>query len=329
MDVNKVGQAIAYLRKRAGYTQKDLAERLGITDKAVSKWERGISLPDISLIGKLSILLDTDFESLASGDVESRAGWAGLIYLKDSPCNIHLNTTIYNKPMVYFLMGYCLLMGIRDIVIASDEYDQRYIESEFGNGEKLGINLVVCNADSREAEAALPESCTNVMTVLDRSFIYGVDQTRFFQRAMADPEHITVLSMPKHSRASKIYFNEEKQLVDTENPDLVNTQYDYFEIPVCFTPRKHLSSVCRGEAPDEELVYTEVLDRGYVEISLDDWDNVNDASTLVRIIEKKCGMLLYCPEEIAWRRGLISYEELRKLGEEKSDSDYGKYLLGL
>ena len=50
MDIEKVGKAITYLRKRAGYTQRDLATRIGISDKAVSKWERGISLPDIALL---------------------------------------------------------------------------------------------------------------------------------------------------------------------------------------------------------------------------------------------------------------------------------------
>ena len=69
MDVAKVGKAIAYLRKRAGYTQRDLADRIGISDKAVSKWERGLGLPEIGYLRKLSILLDTDTDSLLTGDV--------------------------------------------------------------------------------------------------------------------------------------------------------------------------------------------------------------------------------------------------------------------
>ena len=69
MNDNKIGAALSFLRKRAGYTQKDLADRIGISDKAVSKWERGLGLPDISYLRKLSILLDTDSDSLLAGDV--------------------------------------------------------------------------------------------------------------------------------------------------------------------------------------------------------------------------------------------------------------------
>ena len=89
MQIDKVGHAIAYLRKRAGYTQKDLADRLGVSDKAVSKWERGLGLPDVSLLGKLSILLDTDTDSLLAGDViHHDRGWHGLLVLEDSSCGI-------------------------------------------------------------------------------------------------------------------------------------------------------------------------------------------------------------------------------------------------
>ena len=64
MENDRLGNAISFLRKRAGYTQRELSELLDISDKAVSKWERGLSYPDISLLAKLSILLDTDIESL-------------------------------------------------------------------------------------------------------------------------------------------------------------------------------------------------------------------------------------------------------------------------
>lgn len=64
MDLSSSGKTIAKLRKSAGFTQASLAERLGISDKAVSKWERGMSFPDTSLLNRLCILLDTDIESI-------------------------------------------------------------------------------------------------------------------------------------------------------------------------------------------------------------------------------------------------------------------------
>ena len=91
MDVVRVAKAISYLRKRAGFTQKDLAERLGVSDKAVSKWERGLGLPDVSLLGKLSILLDTDTDSLLAGDViHHDKGWVLVLPDADEPvCTIY------------------------------------------------------------------------------------------------------------------------------------------------------------------------------------------------------------------------------------------------
>ena len=93
MDIEKVGAAIAYLRKRAGFTQKDLADRLGISDKAVSKWERGLGLPDVAYLGKLSIILDTDTDSLLQGDIiHHDQGWKGLLIIDENSCKINAST---------------------------------------------------------------------------------------------------------------------------------------------------------------------------------------------------------------------------------------------
>ena len=98
MDDNKIGKAISYLRKRAGYTQKDLADRIGISDKAVSKWERGQGLPDVGYLRKLSILLDTDSDSLLSGDVVHHdSSWAGIIVLEENSHKIVYGRVSYNR----------------------------------------------------------------------------------------------------------------------------------------------------------------------------------------------------------------------------------------
>lgn len=67
MDAKKVGKSIKVLRKRIGYTQHDLANTLGVTDKAVSKWERGLSVPDIGIITELSLTLNCDVDNLLQG----------------------------------------------------------------------------------------------------------------------------------------------------------------------------------------------------------------------------------------------------------------------
>ena len=178
MDVEKVGKTIAYLRKKAGYTQKDLADRIGISDKAVSKWERGLGLPDISYLGKLSILLDTDTDSLLAGDFNRHnEEWNGLLILTENPYDICADTMIYDKPLVYYLLSYFLLVGIKRIVVMCNQKDKTYLQTEFGDGSNLGISLHYCAErcdDGVDAFNTIINS-SNVMVVYGRSFIYGVD----------------------------------------------------------------------------------------------------------------------------------------------------------
>ena len=76
----------------------------------------------------------------------------------------------------------------------------------------------------------------------------------------------------------------------------------------------------------EEVIYTVVLDRGFVEIPMEDWNQVMDASLFVKTVQKACGMQIYCMEEIAWRRGMISHQRFAELGEKYKDTAYGRYI---
>ena len=329
MDIQKVGNAIAYLRKRAGYTQKDLANRLGISDKAVSKWERGIGLPDISYFGKLAVLLDTDTDSLLAGDViHHDSKWGGLIILGKNPDGIHAGTPIYDKPLVYFILGYFLLVGIKDITVICDDASKVFIQSEFSGGEKLGISISFGLEEYRH---------TNYMVVFGASIIFGVNQTRFFQKAMLHPDRFTILSLPRGMRSAQqvLIFDENKKLVESDNKNQIETQYNYYPIPLFFCPASHLKAFPDLEHLSLEDVshikdmYTEVLDRGYVEIPINNWDGVSEASMFIRTVQKACGMQFYCLEEIAWRRGMISTEELRMFAEKQKDTARGRYLANL
>ena len=76
-------------------------------------------------------------------------------------------------------------------------------------------------------------------------------------------------------------------------------------------------------------MFVEMLDRGFVEIEVDNWDNVQEAAAFLKIVQDKCGMNVYCIEEVAWRRGMISLKQLRKLGLRHSGTPYGDYILSL
>lgn len=343
MDVEKVSKAIAYLRKRAGYTQKELAERLGVSDKAVSKWERGLGLPDISSLRKLSILLDTDTDSLLTGDViHHDSGWHGVLLLDKAPSGVGLQTIVYDKPLVCILLSYFLLVGIKKICVICAADEIAYMRDRFGDGSDLGINLYYCEDSAAEALQMHPSmrQSTNFMIVHGRSFIYGVDQTRFFQKAMLYRDRLTVLSLPKGKKAArqKLSFDDDKKVICQGDTEELNTQYDYYDIPVVFCPKKLFPWVCQtvtgGSVTDnseltDQYMYTEVLDRGFVEMAIDTWEDVLGVSSFIKIVQRSCGMNLYCLEEIAWRRGMISTEKLAALADRQVDADYRAYLTGL
>lgn len=338
VDIEKVGKAIAYLRKRAGYTQKELADRIGVSDKAVSKWERGLGLPDTAIIGKVAILLDTDTDSLLAGDmIHHDSEWNGLLLLEENAAGIGAGTIIYDKPLVYFLISYFMLMGIKNVEIVCGTEDRLFIEKELGNGSRLGMSILCLDAVEPEKYAA---RSGNVMVVFGRSIIYGVDQTRFFQKAMIHRDRVTILSLPKKKLGypSRIYFNADKKIVSPDDEDQLITQYAYHQIPVIFCSNKVVGQTdpdipvfydSMKDVLDREKLYTVALDRGFVEIQICTPDDVMEAAMFVKSVQNACGMQIYCVEEIAWRRGLISSEELAECAEKKAGTDYGSYLKSL
>ena len=342
MNIKKVGQTISYLRKQANYTQKDLADRLGVSDKAVSRWERGVGLPDISYLQKLAIILDTDTDSLLLGNVHQHEKvWKGLLILDENAEGIGLDTVIYDRPMACFLLGYFMLMGIKDILVICSEKEKNFMESQFAGGDAYGLHLVCCNSTLKSALQVNDSftCCSNYMVVYGRSIIYGVDQSKFFQRAMAQKDRITILSLPRGMKPSrqKLCFNDDKRIIHSAEEETINTQYDYYGIPVMFCPQDAIYELCpertvgvelHGEVLENKL-YTEFLDRGFIELTIDTWDDVNSAAAFVKVTEYACGMKIYCLEEIAWRRGMITEDALKRFAEESKGTSKGKYLSDL
>ena len=244
--------------------------------------------------------------------------------------------------MVYFLLSYFLLVGIKKITVICSAEEIRYMRSRFGDGSDFGISLYYCEGTVAEAMQEYPAmtKCSNFMIVHGRTFIYGVDQTRFFQKAMLYQDRLTVLSLPRGKKAArqKLKFDNDKKVICSGDIEELNTQYDYYDIPVVFCPKKLFHWVCQaitdGSVIDnpvlkDQYMYTEVLDRGFVEMAVDTWDDVLGVSSFIKIVQQACGMNLYCPEEIAWRRGMISTDKLASLAEQQEDADYKEYLLGL
>lgn len=337
VSLNNVAAAISYLRKRAGYTQKDLADRLGVSDKAVSKWERGLGLPDVSLLGKLSILLDTDTDSLLSGNViHHNKGWHGLLIFSDNDCDIKPTTIIYDKPLVYYLLSYFMLVGIKRIKVICSEQTESDFRTKYDTFRKLNIDLSFERRVIDAFDDPVYLNCDNFMVLFGRSFIYGVDMTKFIQKAMYNKNQLTILTLPKGVKdaSSIIRFDVNKKIVPPDHDDQLRTQYDYCDIPLFFCPKSIMLEGLKAQMDPYDIswvfegqdVYIEVLDRGFVEIELNDWDDVAEAASFVKIVQARCGMVLYCIEEVAWRRGYISYEAMKSMADSNLNTAYSEYI---
>ena len=179
MDAKKIGSAIQILRRRIGYTQFDLADALCVTDKAVSKWERGISVPDIGIITQLAVILNCDVDNLLEGNISYlEEEWQGYLKIENTMEEINSSTMVYGKPLVYFSIAYFMLAGIKNIYISCEEEEKKRIEKYSDFFIKLGINIIFIS-DVFEL------SNVNTMCIEGFAFFYGANLTRYFQRAMA------------------------------------------------------------------------------------------------------------------------------------------------
>lgn len=270
------GKAIASLRKEAGYTQAALAEALEVSDKAVSKWERGIACPDISLLPKLSVLLDTDIEGLLNGEIITRGSkWKGILVLDELAC-----MQVYSKPLVYLLLQNFLLVGIKDILIIGGE-----VEELLGTGEQYGVkfhysNGVLANALLKNKSFII----FNTMIIFGNTLIYGANLTRKYQGMMFHVDD-AVMMKTYSGTMLPIIFCQEKQW------ERVRNKLSYWE---------STADMVKDIQPIEKA-----FTRGVVALPMNDNDQILTAGHFVQIIELSEGREIANLEEIARSRGLI------------------------
>ena len=259
--MNKAGQIIRELRQEAGYTQRSLAEALHVTVQAISKWERGICFPDVTLLPKLALLIDADVDLLVSSNLE-REEWTGLISIPD--CDFSL--TVYDKPLVYFLLSHFLLLGIRDVHVVSNERNRVFLMSE--RFRQFGFHF----------SFEMPER-KNVMVLSHPWFLFGSNLTRQFQGAMVSERSVGLA--PENQKA--VFF---------------------------FLHKCDLDRYYSGEDQYLQKLPKRTLGRGMICFDMDDYDKVMDVAAFVRTYQKNAGMLIGSLEEIAFRRGVVTYTQL-------------------
>jgi glucose-1-phosphate thymidylyltransferase len=255
---------------------------------------------------------------------------------------------IYDKPMIYYPLSTLMMAGIRDILIISTPHDLPLFQKLLGDGQKWGISLTYAEQPSPDglAQAYMigadfvgsEPSClilgdniyygSNLVETLDAAAKL-TSGASVFAYQVSDPERYGVVEFDDNFKALSV---DEKPLKPKSNWAITGL---YFYDSQVVDIAANLKPSARGEyeITDVNRVYLErgelsvqPIGRGYAWLDTGTPDSLLDAAEFVRVLEKRQGMKICCPEEIAWRNGFIDNTQLEALAKNLGKSEYGKYL---
>ena len=258
---------------------------------------------------------------------------------------------IYDKPMIYYPLSILMLAGIREILIISTPEDTPVYEKLLGDGKRIGISL---SYKVQETPRGLADAfilgedfigMDSVCLILGDNVFYGLDMTSTLRTAMAQNTGATIFGYPvKDPRSFGVveFDREGKVLSIEEKPEKPKSNYAvpglYFYDNRVVEIAKRVKPSARGEIEITAVnnVYlalgelrVTLLGRGMAWLDTGTPEGMLKAAEFVEAVQDRQGFYVSCIEEIAWRRGFISREELRTLGEELKMTDYGQYLISL
>ena len=259
---------------------------------------------------------------------------------------------IFDKPMIYYPISTLMLAGIREILIISTPYDLPGFKRLLGDGSDLGVRFEYAEQPSPDGlaqafiigEKFIGNDCACL--VLGDNIFYGSGFTGMLKQAVKiaeeegratvfgyyvnDPERYGVAEFDKDGNCLSI---EEKP---------ANPKSNYAVVGLYFYPNsvveiaKNIKPSARGELEittvnqtylEQKNLLVQTLQRGFAWLDTGTHDSLSEASTFIEVIEKRQGLKVACLEEIAYKRGWISREQLKALAEPMTKNDYGKYLL--
>ena len=258
---------------------------------------------------------------------------------------------IYDKPMIYYPMSILMLAGIKDILIISTPTDTPRFEQLFGDGHELGLNLEYKVQESPDGLAQafiIGEEFIgdeSVCLILGDNIYYGGGLSKMLQRTAAkqsgatvfgyhvnDPERFGVVEFDNDMHAVSI---EEKPVVPKSNYAVTGLYfYDNKVIDIA----KNIKPSPRGELEitDINKVYleageleVEVMGRGFAWLDTGTHESLLEAGTFIETIEKRQNLKVACLEEISYRMGYITREQLIELAQPLKKNEYGQYMLRL
>ena len=258
---------------------------------------------------------------------------------------------VYDKPMIYYPLGTLMLAGIRDILIIATPEDMQMFTKLLGDGSQWGLNIGYAVQPS-------PDGLAQAF-IIGKDFIAGDDSTlvlgdniffghglpelmqsavnqqsgaTVFAYHVSDPQRFGIVEFDVKGRAVSI---EEKPNIPKSNYAV--TGLYFYDNRVCDIASDIKPSV-RGELEitdvnqvylDEGTLNVELMGRGYAWLDTGTHDSLLEASSFIATLQKRQGLQVACPEEIAYSKGWISTEKLLELAEPLLKSNYGKYLQAL
>ena len=255
---------------------------------------------------------------------------------------------IHDKPMIYYPLSTLMLAGIRDILIISTPQDTPRFEQLLGDGRQWGLNLsyAVQPSPGGLAQAFIIGrdfvGKENSALVLGDNIFYGHELANDLKAAAARKEGATVFAYPVHdpARYGVVGFNAQGRAISLEEkPKKPKSRYAvtglYFYDNRVLDITAGLKPSARGELEitDVNRAYLErgalevqVMGRGHAWLDTGTHESLIEASLFIATIEKRQGLKIACPEEIAWRMGWIGDADLERLAQTLSKSSYGQYL---
>ena len=255
---------------------------------------------------------------------------------------------VYDKPMIYYPLSVLMLAGIKDILVISTPDDTPRFEQLLGSGKQWGISIQYAVQPSPDglAQAFLigkeflaGEGCC---LVLGDNIFYGHDFAKTLRDAAGGPG-ATVFAYPvlDPERYGVVEFDAERRAISIEEkPAKPKSRYAvtgiYFYDAQVVAIAEGLKPSPRGELEITDVnrwylergqLRTELLGRGMAWLDTGTHDSLLEASLFIQTIEKRQGLKVACPEEIAYRLGYIDAEQLRGLAAKIAKSTYGQYLL--
>ena len=254
---------------------------------------------------------------------------------------------IYDKPMIYYPLSVLMLAGIRDILIITTPDDQANFQRLLGDGSQWGLKFTYAVQPQPRglAQAFLigedfisGDPCT---LILGDNLFYGQGLTGLLQIAANREEGATIFGYPvtDPQRYGVVEFDDQGQVISLEEkPEKPRSNFAvvglYFYDSTVVNKAKSLKPSKRGELEitdlnrlylEEDSLKVELFGRGYAWLDTGTHDSLLDASKFVSTIQNRQGFMISCPEEIAWRKGYISTEELLALSKRMKNT-YGQYL---